>query len=64
MNMQKWLTSAQEPLESRYQCTAREQSASAMIPGLVRGKRMGCCLLDPHADFVRSLLGALAGEQS
>ena len=64
MNMQKWLTSAQEPLESRYQFTARGQAASAMIPGLVRGKRMGFCLLDQHADFVQSFLGALSGEQS
>ena len=62
MNMDKWLTNAQAPLESRNTCTAREQAASEMIPGLVRGKRMGYCVLDTQADFVWGFLDALAGE--
>ena len=64
MNMEKWLTSAQEPLETRHQCTTREQAGRAVIPRVVGGKRLGCCVLDTQADFVWTFLDALAGEQS
>ena len=62
--MGKWLTSAQEPLESRHQCTTREQAGSAMIARVVGGKSVGCCVQDTQADFVWTFLDALAGEQS